>query len=116
MCKQCENNFLMEVIESTSKEDAIAQFRQDNLMFHLPAENEFMVEEDLIGFWTYSQHIEEIESRFHRELANREKPMNKLYIYSSKLLNAQNVVVVVCVANRRGYACTSLNYMPGRRF
>lgn len=116
MCKQCENNFLLEMIETISTEDAISQFRQTYLTYHLPTVIELVEEGELVGFWTLKQHLEEVECRFHRELAKREKPLNKLYIYTSELLKAHNVVVVLCIANRKGYACTSLNYMPGRRF
>lgn len=115
MCTQCENVFLLEVIESPSLDNAVEQFRQAHKTYHLPDEVEF-IEEELIGYWTFTEHLEKVESQFRRELSYQEKPLNQLYIYTSALLKAKGMFMVVCVANRMGYACTSLSYVPGRRF
>lgn len=116
MCNQCKNVFLLEVIESPSLHNAVEQFRQEHKTYHLPVAEKLIEEGELIGYWTLTQHLEQIESQFRRELSYQEKPLNQLYIYTSELLKANGMFVVVCVADRMGYACTSLSYVPGRRF
>ena len=116
MCKQCENIFLMEIIESSTSYNAVEQFRQAHKTYHLPVAVELVEEEELIGYWTFSEHLGQIESQFMKELSYQEKPLHQLYIYTSALLKEKGLFVVVCVANRMRYACSSLSYMPGRRF
>lgn len=116
MCSECKNNFLMSVIEANSKEDALAQFRQEHIKFHLPVESKLIGEGELVGYWTYLQHLEKIESEFRRHFSCGEKSFDTLYIYTSNILKASGVYVIACVANRMGYACSSLSYMPGRRW
>lgn len=116
MCNQCENNFLIEVIEATTKEEALSQFRKAHTTYHLPTEIEWVNEGELSGYRTYKEQLERIETELYRDLSFQRKPLDKIYVTSLENLGKDNEFLVACVANRMRYACTSLSYIPGRRF
>lgn len=116
MCNQCRNNLLMETVETNLAAEALESFKQRNQIYLLPADTVVIDDGELIGFSTLSQHIEGIEEQFVREVRHREKPLDKIYIHTSELLKLHEKIVVLCIANKKGYACDNLNYIPGRRF
>lgn len=116
MCNQCQNNFLIEIVETQSEQNALEMFKEANKNYLLPSSSEVIDEGELVGYVTYLEHIEGIEEQLLYEISHKVRPLNKIYVYTSNLLKQYNKMVVVCVANRKGFACTSLNYIPGRRF
>lgn len=115
MCNQCKNNFLMEVIEAASKDEAVSKFRKSYNRYRLPTNIEFVNEGELLGR-TYGEYLEQIDTELYMDLSDQRKPLNKLYIYSLEVFGKTSEFVVACVADKMRYACTSLSYIPGRRF
>ncbi len=115
MCNQCKNIFLWEIIETNSSNEAVTNFREINENYDLPEKIE-IVDIEMIGYSSHWDHIEYIKDDLFYKISHKERPLDKIYVCTSALLKSNNEFVVICVADRKRYACSNLNFIPGRRF